>query len=741
MASTRTTAPSYDLITGAPSNTQPPSLPTSTSRLPLPPSSRRLSLSQNAPPSKLRQSLTGLPTNVPARSTIDNETLRAQLNTLQYEIDTLRQDRAVQVEGLQAEIREAERRVEGEARRAVEAEKGRAQAERRLEEGRRDALERGTRGENERAELERRLRERVEEIRGLREEVEEGRSEVEMMRREGMRGVRELEGRCEALEKQRARGEEEREVLEGVVRGLKEEVVGRDRKVGELEQEVLRLRAATGDQETLGVVKRELGEQVGHIKRLEKMNAETNAEVKRLRRERKAVEVVEEEKRVLEGKLGLLDDVRRELGESEIKRRMLEDERRAWAAYLENQEGEGTFDSPEEMARAFVQERIEKLQLVEQLGQVQPELTVKDEAINSLEQEKITLQAELKRLKSMGGGGGGPGPDSKALARLERQRTLAVKEVEYLRAQLKSLEDETTEFDPEKADQSTASKTVELEALVDQYKREMADLHSQLTKLEAQPPAPVPASLKRPAPDSDENEAMGTLQRKLRKLQSTVVSLDSKNATLKNDLKASNAQLVALRESSRTRVLELTNNPTAQFEAVKVATLKTLRSENDALLAQIEGRSPPPATVPAAVVEALKVQLEEKDAELAQRDKKTLRLQQIWKGKVREYQEAVAATLGWTVKFMPNGQLQLSSIYYPSGINSETGEEEENTILFDSQKSTMKVSGGTQSRFAEEIRDMVEFWIEGRREVPCFLAAASLEFWERDQQAKEKDGN
>ncbi|KAF2218538.1 spindle assembly checkpoint component Mad1 [Elsinoe ampelina] len=465
-----------------------------------------------------------------------------------------------------------------------------------------------------------------------------------------------------------------------------------------------------------------------------------SGEVKRLRRERKAVEVVEEEKRVLEGKLGLLDDVRRELSESEIKRRMLEDERRAWATYLENQEGEAAFDSPEEMARAFVKERMEKLQLVEQMGQIQPELAVKDEAINALEQERTTLQAELKRLKTMGGDGTASG-DAKARARLERQRMLAVKEVEYLRAQLKSLEDETTEFDPDRADQGTTSKTAELEALVDEYKKEISELHAQLTKLEAQPaPAPAQPSLKRPAPDSEENEAMGTLQRKLRKLQGAVVSLDSKNATLTNDLKASNAQLAALRESSRTRVLELSNNPTAQFQAIRASTLKTLQAENEALLAQIKGRSPPPASVPAAVVDSLKLQLEEKDAELAQRDKKTLRLRQIWSGKVIEFQEAVASTLGWTVKFLPHGKLQLSPVYYPTGINPETGEEEENFILFDSEKGTMKVSGGERSRFAQEIRDMVEFWIEGRGEVPCFLAAAGLEFWERSQQAKEKEG-
>ncbi|TKX26984.1 putative spindle assembly checkpoint component MAD1 [Elsinoe australis] len=741
MAAARNQQPSFDFLTGT-DPSQNPSNPAaqSTSRLPLSASTRRTSIPST---NKLRQSLAGAPSAVPVRSTIDNETLRAQLNTLQYELDTLKQDRAMEVENLNAEIRDSERRVETEYRRAQEAERARGVAEKRLEEGRREMGERETRGVNERAELERKLRVAVEEGRGLSEEVEEGKAEIEGLRREGSRGLREVQGRCEALQKRLEGVLGERDAAVEGLRGAQEKLGEKERKVGELEQEVLKLRAVTGDQETLGVVKRELGEQVGHIKRLEKVNAEANAELKKLRRERKAVEVVEEEKRVLEGKLGLLDDARRELGESEIKRRMLEDERRAWTAYLEDQQGEASFDSPEEMARAFVQERMERVQLVERIGQIQPELMVKDDTINMLEQEKSKLETEVKRLKMMGGDGTSAG-DSKAKARLERQRTLAVKEVEYLRAQLKSLEDETSEFDPTKADEGQSSRTAELEALVDEYKTEISSLHTQLSTLETQAPAPAPApvaTLKRPAPDNDENEAMGSLRRKLRKMQDALSSLETKNAALTNDLKASASQLSALRETSRIRVLELNNNPTAQYEAIKASTLKALRSENDALLAQLQGSSPAPEKVPAAIVESMKLQLADKDTELAQRDKKTLRLKQIWSSKALEFRDAIASTLGWNVTFLPHGKLQLSSVYYPSSVDPETGEEEENFILFDGERGTMKISGGEKSRFAREIREMVEFWVEGRGEVPCFLAAAGLEFWERNQQAKEKENS
>jgi mitotic spindle assembly checkpoint protein MAD1 len=84
---------------------------------------------------------------------------------------------------------------------------------------------------------------------------------------------------------------------------------------------------------------------------------------------------------------------------------------------------------------------------------------------------------------------------------------------------------------------------------------------------------------------------------------------------------------------------------------------------------------------------------------------------------------------------MPNGRVKATSILYPSHIDSD-GEEEENSITFDGENGTMKVSGGPNSVFAGEIRQAVEFWVEGKKEIPCFLAALTLEFYERTTRAQ-----
>ena len=76
---------------------------------------------------------------------------------------------------------------------------------------------------------------------------------------------------------------------------------------------------------------------------------------------------------------------------------------------------------------------------------------------------------------------------------------------------------------------------------------------------------------------------------------------------------------------------------------------------------------------------------------------------------------------------------------------AEGGGGEERFIEFDGEKGTMKISGGPQSEFAKEIRGLVEFWVDGKGQVPCFLAAMTLEFWEKygeqmEEERREKEG-
>jgi mitotic spindle assembly checkpoint protein MAD1 len=47
----------------------------------------------------------------------------------------------------------------------------------------------------------------------------------------------------------------------------------------------------------------------------------------------------------------------------------------------------------------------------------------------------------------------------------------------------------------------------------------------------------------------------------------------------------------------------------------------------------------------------------------------------------------------------------------------------------------MKISGGPNSLFAMEIKPLIKFWVEERKDIPCFLAAMTLDFYDKTTRA------
>ncbi|KAK3657645.1 coiled-coil domain-containing protein mad1 [Elasticomyces elasticus] len=690
--------------------------------------------------------------SVLSRGDINNENLRAQVNTLQYELDSLRHEKEVTALSHQTALRDALSRTETITLRLQSAETAAKTSTLKSEALARELQEERDRSTNERILLEKKIRALQEDARQLREDLEESNAELASRERENRYAGEEQERKFEAL-RVSVQGVQQ-DLVEKVtaLQGTQHRLAQKETEVGELENEVLRLRATAGDSETLAVVKKELSEQMAYIKKLELSTQEQNAELRNYRKQQKSIEIVEEEKRTLESRVRMMDDLRLELAESDLQRRILEDERRGWSSYLESQDGEGMrFGSPEEVAKAFLQERLERLGLVDKLGALQPELSVREENIRSLEDDKARLSAELTQLRASRAADTTntqpPLSESRARLRLERQLNLAKKEVEYLRAQAKAAEAEETEFGGlnTSIDEEHARRIQSLDAMVEEFRTECQTLHAELSNiatLEVQPASTTPSSpLKRQREDNENDERLGELRRKTRTLQDELETLRSRNSSLEAELQVCSSQLTALRSASRIRTLELRSNPTAEVERIKMRTLTTLRSENQALLAQLEGKPHSAKVVPISTLESMRLEVKEREETIKGLEKKMLRLKQIWSSKALEFREAVASILGWKLDFLPNGRVSVSSLLYPSTVlvDSETGEEtvEENAIVFDGEQGTMKVSGGPRSAFAGVLAGGIEFWVEGRKSVPGFLAASTLEFYERSVAAGE----
>jgi mitotic spindle assembly checkpoint protein MAD1 len=710
MAFNRANQPSFNLFTGVEESPPPVEPSRQTFR-----TTMRASTATNAPH-----------TIVPDNPV--NEDLRAQLNALRYELETAKQEKAMLKLELDQEIRDTQTRAEADFRRAQQAETANAQTAKKHEALSKELSEVRTRAGNERRDLDRRLRQSQEKAQSLQEDCDEAKEDLAAAQRQSEHKYNNLQSEHQRLKESVEDVQTDLVAKVNALQAAQKKLSQREEEVGQLEAEVLRLKAITGDAETLSVIKRELSDQVAHIQKLEALTREQNGELKKFRAQHKAVEVVEEEKMSLQTKLRMMDDLQRQLGESEMRRQVLEGERDSWTSYLEseaNEDGEQLqFETPEDLARAFIQERIDKADLLNKLGEIKPELTVKEDNIQALEDEKAKLQAEIQQLKATATTGGAPNAkETQARARLERQKALATKEVEFLRAQVKAFDDEEREMQPDAYDQAKSQRIQELEALIDEHRKELDALQKEFNAIEKLTPTPTTGQ-KRTLETDETDERVGELRRKNRQLTDDISTLEKKLKLIQTEYKAQHSQLKKLKESSRTRVLELKSNPTADAEALKLSTVRTLRASVTELTTQLSQSTPPPKNIPLATYEALQDEMEELRHSLASSEKKQSRLKSIWAAKSLEFREAVASILGWKLDFMPNGRVKVSSMYKPGD------EEGENSIVFDGENGTMKVSGGEQSVFAGEIRDQIVYWVEGRKEIPCFLAALTLEFWE-----------
>ncbi|KAL2436261.1 Spindle assembly checkpoint component MAD1 [Exophiala dermatitidis] len=712
-----TTQPTYDFITGgAEENTGQP-------------------LRQ----SRLRQSSVTRPDHA------HDENLRARINSLEYELKNLQQERGLIALQHDKELRDQQARAEADFKKYQAAESAAQKAMQRQEALAKELREAQDQSTNEKAALERKLRDLQDQNSSLKEDAEDAQARLADQERHYKYQLDDVEAKRAALQDTVNNMKRELDDLTQHFESVQTRLSQRDDQVAALEAEVASLKSHSSDGDALNVLQNQLSEQVSHIRRLEATNREQLGELRRLRETHRSVQVVEEQKHGLEIELQVLKDVERQLGEAQIQKEILEDEKRTWTTLLESESGNGDeLKSPEAVVKALIQQRIEYASITDRLGTVESDLAEKDEIIKALEAEKSTLKAEVDKLRSAQAGQGDGVPDNKAYKRLERQRVLAVKEVEYLRAQLKTFDtEETVLMDNQNFDAQRSEQIKQLEALVDQYKAEVQQLHSDLTKLETAPPAAPappeePRGTKRSADLQDaggeSNSQLGALLRKNKNLQIALQKTAQQSQMLATDLQATKKQLKALRESSKTRILELRDNPTANAEAIKMSTLRTLKQENAELLAQLRGEDLQSVKmVPTSAVDALKLDLKDMEMVVAEKEKRMRRQREIWTQKAAEFRDVIASVLGYKVNFLPNGKAKVSSLYYghSQDADEDSEEEDENYIVFDGDNGTMKISGGPDSAFGEEIRELVNFWVKEKKQIPCFLAAMTLEFYEK----------
>ncbi|KAL5614633.1 hypothetical protein BROUX41_004732 [Berkeleyomyces rouxiae] len=665
------------------------------------------------------------------------EQLKAEIATMRHRMSVMEDDHARESLRHTTELEDQKRRAQEDFEKKQAAESESVLATRQTSRLQSEMQELRDAAAQDKTASERRLRALEDRNRELEETVEELTSAKDDAQRRHDKTVSDLQMQLTSNARIVQELEHETQAREEVLQKTQALVTEKDEQIGRLEADVLRLKAQTGDVETMAIIKRELSDQVSHIRTLEASNRDYITELKHLRQVHKAVEIVEEEKRTLQRRLESAQDFEKQLGEARIQIQHLEEQQSSWTSYLrdaaDDPEAGVEFSSPEEVARALVQERLNAASMVEKIGSMQAEMAVQDSSIKNLQDDKTVLKAELEKAKTTATAAG----DNKAVLRLDRQRALAVKEVEYLRAQLKSYDAEDVTFHAENQD-DTHAKRIQgleeriqaLEQLVDQYKAEVQTLHTDLSVVESDSGEKASGSLKRAHADVADadgaaQEQLGEMTRKLRTAQDTLSAAQTKLAVREKDVVALMKQLESAKKTTKVRILALRNNPTADVEKVKMDTLHALQKENADLLALVRGAPAGVDLLPASQLAAVQRDVDAARSETASAHKSIKRLKEVWAAKSLEFKEAIFSTLGWTVVFMPNGKMRVESTFYPSA-----SDEHENSIVFDGERGTMKVGGGPKSEFAQRISGLIQFWVRDKGCIPGFLAALTLEFYE-----------
>jgi mitotic spindle assembly checkpoint protein MAD1 len=202
------------------------------------------------------------------------------------------------------------------------------------------------------------------------------------------------------------------------------------------------------------------------------------------------------------------------------------------------------------------------------------------------------------------------------------------------------------------------------------------------------------------------------------------------------------------------RVLSLRTNPAQEWADLRQAALDRLKEENTALLQRLamleaEGARAPKdpsstdatdasaALVPRASWEAVcqeKAQLED---ELKQKDKRMLRLRQVFTAKTAEFREALSAILGVKLAFYDNGQVRVTSQYdLNAAFVFQPARDGKNGSSDSGGAARMQLvaqgEGGPQ-----ELPQLMRNWVEIEQSIPCFLASVTLECydkWKREQE-------
>lgn len=190
-------------------------------------------------------------------------------------------------------------------------------------------------------------------------------------------------------------------------------------------------------------------------------------------------------------------------------------------------------------------------------------------------------------------------------------------------------------------------------------------------------------------------------------------------------------------------MLSLRDNPAQQWADLSQAAMDRLRGENEALLKRLKELEESGVRtgggdnelVPRESWEAVNQEKTELESELKQKEKRLVRLRQVFSAKTDEFKEAIAAIFGLKLAFYPNGQVRVTSqfdlnaafVFQPAKSGAPAGNDGMRMQL------VAQGEGGP-----EDLPQLMRYWVEQEQCIPGFMASVTLACYETWKAEKEQ---
>ncbi|KAI8619071.1 spindle assembly checkpoint component Mad1 [Chytriomyces sp. MP71] len=396
------------------------------------------------------------------------------------------------------------------------------------------------------------------------------------------------------------------------------------------------------DAMTISVLHKQLEEQLEHIRSLESANSALQKELLVSRSSREGILTLQEKNRSLENQLANMVALRERLSAVELEVTTLRGEKESWISMLREsdlREFGLKGASPLDFVRCIASERLERAREKERMVDEISRMKTVEARSSELEREMCELREARIRLEGLCDSQG------KQLKRLEKGRELSIKETHFLREQLNIIHFE----DDNQSGRNAAERIAGMELVLNDYKSHISHLEAELSFTG---PTVTGTSTQSPATQSVNVE----LIEKVKRLEKELHTLQSEKEGFVKEAETLHRQIHVLEtaigqgafDRTKLKVLQLAENPETRAFAIRQETLETLQVENKALQARLLG-SEFGALVPVEVVKSAELECQRLCKLVEERDKRIMRLREVFTDKSREFKEAVFSLLGSAV--------------------------------------------------------------------------------------------